>query len=395
MKALKRAASAAIERRKKALFALSDRLHKNPELGMREHRAAEWITELLEAEGFSVERGICGLPTAFRGTRRGRGPNVVFMAEYDALPIGHACGHNLIAAAAVGAGIGACAALSKLRKGRIEVLGTPGEEGYGGKIILVKKGALRGRDAALMMHPASRTYVHLDKLEVEHVRFRYYGKAAHAAASPHLGVNALDAAINTFVNVNALRQHIRPDARVHGIISKGGDKPNIIPEFTEAEFYVRALDGPYLDDLIRRVHDCARGAAKAAGARVRFERLGLRYKSALRNGPIHAAFRANLAAAGEKIEEPPATGGIGSSDFGNVSHALPALHGYISAGRPGMALHTAAFRESVGGPKGRRAILLGAKALAHTAIDLLGSPRLLAEAKADFKRRKKELGKGY
>ncbi|MDR7523454.1 MAG: amidohydrolase [Armatimonadota bacterium] len=252
---------AAIDAASDDLIALARRIHATPEVGFQEHRAAAWLTETLERHGFRVERGVAGLPTAFRaevGTQRH--PAVAILAEYDALPeIGHACGHNLISTAAVAAGIG-LAALREQLPGTAVVLGTPAEEGGGGKVIMLERGAFQGIDAAMMFHPAGYTLATRPSLASYRLAVRFTGKAAHAAAAPHEGTNALDALIQTFVAIGLLRQQTRDDARIHGIITYGGAAPNIIPDRAEALFTVRAADGGYALEVLHRVIHCAEGA---------------------------------------------------------------------------------------------------------------------------------------
>jgi len=393
---LKRAAAAAIESKKELLFGLADRIFRNPEPGLKEFKAAAWLSAALEGEGFRVRRRVGGLDTAFRGVCRGRRPKpvITFMGEFDALPIGHACGHNLIGPAALGAGIGTRAVLPRLPGGTVEVLGTPAEEAGGGKIFLVEAGVFKGRDAALMIHPwGGCNHAYLDKLEVQRMHFKYYGRSAHASSAPQEGINALDAVINTFNNVNALRQHILPEARIHGIIKHGGEKPNIIPDYTEAHFYVRALDGAYLDGLVERVKDCARAGAKAAGARIRIWSQPFRYQGSLRVKTLTDVFAGNMELLGAPVSPPPVTGGVGSSDFGNVSQVVPGLHGYVEVGRKGEVIHSPEFRKTAGGPRGRKGLLLGAKALAFTAIDLLAEPKLMARVKSEFSKLRRERGR--
>jgi amidohydrolase len=244
--------TAAIDAAADDLVALARRIHAHPETAFNEHQAAAWLTETLARHGFVVERGIAGLETAFRAEIRGvrPGPTVAILAEYDALPeLGHACGHNLIACAAVGAGIGLAAVRDAL-PGTVLVLGTPAEEGGGGKVIMLQRGAFAGVDAAMMFHPAGYTVAERPSLASYRLTVRFAGKAAHAAAAPYEGVNALDALIQTFTAVGLLRQQLRDDARVHGIITYGGAAPNIIPDRAEAVFTCRAADAAYARDVL-------------------------------------------------------------------------------------------------------------------------------------------------
>ncbi|MBI2553194.1 MAG: amidohydrolase, partial [Candidatus Rokubacteria bacterium] len=247
------------------LEAISHRLHANPELCYEEQKAAAWLTEFLEQKGLKVERGVGGLPTAFRATVPGSapGPTIAIMAEYDALPkIGHACGHNVIAASGCGAGAALAVALKTIPfRGTIQVIGTPAEEGGAGKVRLLEAGAFKGVEAALMIHPRCGTQIWRPSLGIIKVKAEFHGKAAHASSWPWRGANALNAVIQLFVGLDAMRQQLRPDARVHGVITHGGDKPNIIPEYTAAAFYLRSPNKEYLQELLRRFEGCAQGAA--------------------------------------------------------------------------------------------------------------------------------------
>src|ERR687896_157584 len=251
--------SRALDRLADDLDRLSHRIHDHPELGYQEVKAAGWLGDFLGAQGFKVERGVAGVETAFRATiETGEGPTIAILCEYDALPgIGHACGHNVIAAAGAGAGAGLARALGVLPfAGQVQVVGTPAEEGGAGKVKLLEAGVFRGVDAAMMIHGRSGTRVWRPSLGIIKVKAEFFGKAAHASSWPWRGVNALNAVIQLFVAMDAMRQQLRPDARVHGIIANGGAQPNIIPEYTSAEFYLRAPDTAYCHELLRRFQGC-------------------------------------------------------------------------------------------------------------------------------------------
>ena len=260
----------AVDRLAQELVATSRFLHQHPELAYEEWESARHLTDLLNAHGFEVTEGAGGLPTAFLAkTPDSRGTaTVAFLAEYDALPsLGHACGHNLIAASSVGAALALQPLLPALG-GQVVVIGCPAEEKGGGKIALAKAGLFAGIDAALLVHPSNRTELFKCALAMRALRVEFFGKSSHAAAAPHLGINALDAVLLAFTNLNALRQQLRDDARIHGVITDGGRAPNIIPDYATARFYIRALDLDYLRDLHRRVVACFEAAAQATGARV-------------------------------------------------------------------------------------------------------------------------------
>src|ERR671935_1718562 len=264
MSAVKDLIGPAVDRLATELETLSRQIHDHPELCFQEVKAAAWLTEFLDKHGFELERGVAGIDTAFRATiDTGEGPTIAILCEYDALPgIGHACGHNVIAAAGAGAGAALAAVRDRLPRGSVQVIGTPAEEGGGGKVRLIKAGVFEDVDAAMMCHGWDQWILHQDLLGIVRVGFEFTGKAAHAAVDPWEGVNALDAVIQTFNNVSMLRQQVKPSARVHGIVTSGGAAPNIIPEFAACLFYVRAPELGYLWDLYARVVACAEGAAK-------------------------------------------------------------------------------------------------------------------------------------
>ena len=383
-----------IDRLAGELVSTSRFIHEHPEVGLQEAEAKRALCRLLERGGFDVGPGVATLPTSFVARYQlppGK-PTVVFLAEYDALPgLGHACGHNLIGVAAVGAALGVKAAMTRHRVGgTVLVYGTPAEEGAvdgaGGKVHFVEAGMFRQVDAALMAHPSSHTVVESSgstgrvALEVT-----FHGKAAHAAGSPQDGINALDAAILTFNAWNALRQHVSEDVRIHGIISEGGKSPNIIPDLARIRMYVRARDAAYLQEVEERVKDCARGAAQATGARVEFRYTAQTYLSLLPNRTLAAAYKANLERLGARAEQPERKSGGGSTDAGNVSQVVPLIHPYFAICPPGTPGHSPEFAAAAGTPEAYRAMLLAAKVLSMTAYDLLTDPELVARAQAELR----------
>jgi len=267
MSALKDAIGRAVDGLADELESLSHRIHANPELGYQEVKAAGWLAEFLAAKGFKVEKGVAGVETAYRATiETGEGPTIAILCEYDALPgLGHACGHNVIATSGAGAGAALAAVRGQLPKGRIQVIGTPAEEGGGGKMKLIEGGVFTDVDCAMMIHGLDRTILHADLLGIVRVNFDFTGKAAHASADPWQGVNALDAVIQTFNAISALRQQVRPDVRIHGIITNGGQAPNIIPEAASATFYVRAATLDYMWEVYKKVVAACRKHGKFAG----------------------------------------------------------------------------------------------------------------------------------
>ena len=377
------AAAVAAQRSDLEAFALD--LHAHPETAFEERRSAGRLVAALQASGFEVETPVAGLETAFVARHRfgPGGPRIALIAEYDALPgLGHACGHNLISAASLGAARALKRSLD-VDTGELLVIGTPAEEGGGGKILMLRAGVFDGVDAAMMFHPGARTMTTRGALAATRVTMRFHGKAAHAAAAPHLGVNALDACIQTFNAINALRQHVRDETRIHGIITHGGDAPNITPAFAEAKFIIRHRSHLYVDELKERVLAAARGAAASVGASVSFEE-GLAYAERKVNHVLADRFRAHLEAQGEAVLEPLSVGGVGSSDFGNLSQALPAIHPYVAMVPEGTSAHTPEFAAAAASSAGMRALHLAATALAATAADLFRDPSVLAAATAEF-----------
>jgi amidohydrolase len=381
--ALKQAAVAAVAERREALIALSHAIHGDPEIAFQEVRAAARLTDLLDAAGFAVERGVGELPTAFRATYGTGRPAVGICAEYDALPdLGHGCGHNVIAAAAIGAGL-ALASLGGRLPGTVVIVGTPAEEGGGGKVILLDRGVFHGLDAALMIHPATRNLVDRGSLASLRVEVTYHGKAVHADAPPGSATNALDAAIQLFAGANTLRASMLPTARLHGIIVEGGKTPTMLPGRAVARFSVRAPERQYAEALLERFRRVAEAAALATGAEAEVA-VAPGYENMVPNRAIARAFAANLTALGRKVT--PTTGNerMGSTDMGNVSQALPAIHAYLSIADQAISGHSVAFREAAGGPGGDQAVLDGACALAMTALDLMTNPALFREMQAEF-----------
>src|SRR5881397_2650140 len=387
MSAVKEAIAQAMDSLGDELEALSHQIHAHPELGYEEVKACGWLTDFLARKGFKVETGVAGVATAFRATiETGAGPTIAILCEYDALPgIGHACGHNVIATSGAGAGAALAAAKAQLPKGRILVIGTPAEEGGGGKVKLIQGGVFRDVDCAMMVHGFDQWVGHMDLLGIVRVGFEFTGKASHAAADPWDGVNALDAAIQTYNSVSMLRQQLRPDARIHGIITHGGAAPNIIPEFAAAVFYVRSID---LDDmwaLQKRVIACAEAAAKATGATLRIvESQDNVYEPMKRNATLLEAFRANLRACGV-VEAPEIKDRLGSSDVGNVSHVIPAIQPLMKIAPDGTPIHSRAFAAAARSPLAREGTLTASKAMAMTTLDLLADASLVRKAQAEFK----------
>jgi amidohydrolase len=389
---LKSRVTETVDRLTEELWALALRIHANPELCYQEEKAAAWLTAFLEARGCRVERGVGGVPTAFRAEvpGAGPGPTVAIMAEYDALPsIGHACGHNVIATSGAGAGA-ALAAVAERRglgvPGRVVVIGTPAEEGGAGKVRLLEGGAFRDVDVAMMIHPRCGTQLWRPTLGLTKAKVEYFGKAAHASSWPWRGVNALNGVIGLYNALDAMRQQIRLDARIHGIITVGGQQANIIPEYTAAEFYLRSLDKGYLGELRRRFEAAAEGAGTATGCRVQVTFDPIIHDPLKPNFTILDFFGKNLDRIGFPVDPDDGQAGYGSTDAGNVSHALPTIHPYIRISPDGVPGHSRDFAEAAASPLARAGMAAAAKALALTALDLLAAPAAVEAAKAEFAR---------
>lgn len=380
---LKKSIITEIDSRRSELIELSLNIHANPELGLNEHKAMEWLTSFLQKSGFTIERGIAGLPTAFRAAYGKGKPVVAFLAEFDALPkMGHACGHNIIAAAAVGAAVAASRCADKY-PGTIVVIGTPAEELDGGKVMMVERGAFNGIDAAMMVHPGVLDAATAFALACQNLEISFYGKAAHAAASPEAGINALDAMIMSFNAINSMRQHIKASSRIHGIIKNGGEAANIVPAYTSGLFMVRAEDDAYLDELKPRVLDCFKGAALATGARLEYKWGTLRYSAMRNNMTLAGVFQQNMQLLGRKVTTEPYKA-LGSTDMGNVSRIVPGIHPFVAIAPDTVSTHSVEFAIAAASETGMRGMVDAAKAMAMVAADLLASSDLVNAVRAEF-----------
>ena len=375
-----------VERRADVLLEISHSIHEHPELCFQEHHAADLLAGVLEDEGFDVERGAAGMDTAFVAKAGdGDGPTIGVFCEYDALPeIGHACGHNVIGAAGLGAGLAAATVAADLG-GRVVVLGSPAEEGGGGKVFLREGGALDELDAAMMIHPADGDLKAMNVIAIQQVHVQYHGQAAHAAAFPHKGRNALDAAVLGYINVAALRQHIRPTERIHGIFTDAGDKPNIVPKYAAAEWYVRSPTLRLLQGLKERVMHCLEAGASASGCTMEHEWQDPAYADMIDNPVLVDLFSANAERTGRHLADPAlAAGVVGSTDMGNVSYLVPSIHPMLAVAPAGVSIHTPEFTAFARGEDGDRAVLDGARAMAMTVADLWMDPSRVEAAKASF-----------
>ncbi|MBK8251859.1 MAG: M20 family metallopeptidase [Polyangiaceae bacterium] len=376
--------SADVDALSSVLRDVSISIHKNPELRFEEHKAVGFLTGALEKQGIAVERGTGGLATSFRA-RIGKGaPTIAILAEYDALPeIGHACGHNLIAAGALGA-FSAIAKQKEALSGAIELIGTPAEEGGGGKIKLIEAGVFKDVDAAMMFHPFDRDLLTHPTLAAMWIEMVFHGKPSHAAIAPWDGASALTGCLQTFHLIDSQRVHFRDGVRVHGFIKDGGQAVNIIVERAVCEFSVRATD---LDELARVraiVERCARGAAMAAGVEVEINpRPG--YKDLVNNVAMAHRFGEHLRTLGRNPADRDPNVGTGSTDMGDVSHVVPSIHPWIAiCDRNETTCHQRAFAECAASERGHTAMLAAAKAMAQTAVDLTSDERLLNDVKREF-----------
>lgn len=374
-----------ISNKMEELMEIGRYLYENPELGDVEFKAVKLLTEYLAKNGFTVEGSIYGLDTTFRAEYDSgkEGANIALFCEYDALPqIGHGCGHNLISAMSLGAALGLKSVLSQTG-GKVTVFGTQAEETSGVKGILAEKGAYQDVTVAMMAHPNSVSEESGTSLALTALKFEYFGKAAHAAAIPEKGINALDGVILLFNGINAIRQHVTSDVRIHGIISNGGAAPNIVPDYAEAKFYVRSKDKANLETVIAKVKECAEGAARMTGATVKISKFENPYDNLRTNHALSKLFSANLREMGE-TEISPASNGIGSIDIGNVSHVVPVIHPWIGVGDPSLIIHSKEFATHTMTEMARTAVFRGACALALTGYDVISSKENQEKIKAEF-----------
>ncbi|MDP6161807.1 MAG: M20 family metallopeptidase [Acidimicrobiales bacterium] len=367
------------------LIAVSHAIHENPELGYEEHFAHEQLTKVLIDKGLDVHKSAYEIDTAFEATAGKAGPVVALLCEYDALPgIGHACGHNIIAAAGIGAGL-AASTLAETFNGQLRILGTPAEEGGGGKVRMLNRGAFESVEAVLMIHPADADLPNISSLAVQQLKATYTGKAAHAAAAPEKGINALDGAVLGYMGVAALRQHIAPDERLHGIFTNGGQKANIVPERAESTWYARSSTMDRLEVLKIRLVETLNGGAKSAGCEIQIEWVNEPYAEVLDNTPILDAYMKNSELIGRVVKAPIGDGVVGSTDLGNVSHVVPSIHPMVKVAPEGTAIHTIDFEKCAKSEEADKGLLDSAKAMAMTVIDCWYDPSLLKQAKEFFR----------
>lgn len=371
---------AEVEKSRQTMLDISKFLYENPEPALEEYKAAGYLTDLLEREGFSVTRKLKGMDTAFSAVKKnGEGPRIAIMAEYDALPgNGHACGHNLISAISVGAVVALAKALKKY-EGEVAIFGTPAEETAEGKPYLLEKGAFDGYDVAMMVHPAAKTCIYPPSLYLGGIDFLFTGVAAHAGESPEKGVNALDAVILFFNGVNAMRQQLRDGTRVHGIILEAGTAVNVIPDKGRVRMEMRAKEQAYHQEVVARVIRCAQAAALATGCELSYEHFEPDCHAVKQNPAMAECFRKHLEELGVKDD---GVSGMVSTDMGNVSGVIPSIHPMVQVTDGMGGLHTREFLEATMKPLAAERTVISAKALALTGLDILEAPGLLAEIKA-------------
>lgn len=379
---------AAVEENREEFFQISQYIGNNPELGNEEYKACKALTEALVKHGFTVKTGVVEQPTAFEAIfDSGKpGPHIGYMCEYDALPdVGHACGHNLIGTMGIAAGI----ALSKVvaeTGGAVYVYGTPAEETRGAKVTMADAGIFDHLDVAIMAHPSSSFVKSGSSLAMDAIQFEFRGKSSHAAAAPEEGINALDAVIQTFNSINALRQHVTSDVRIHGIITEGGKAANVVPDYAVAQFYVRANKRKELNKVVEKVKACAEGSALATGAKLSISNYEYSYDDMITNEVLSETFTKNLVELGVKPEEIGEKSGGGSLDMGNVSQRVPSIHPYIKISETPITAHTHEFREAALSERGFEGMILAAKVMALTGYDVLTDAELLEKVKQEFKK---------
>jgi amidohydrolase len=376
----------AIDQNAQRFKAISSFIGANPELGNEEFLACQKLTEELEYHGFRVQRNVLDIPTAFLATYdSGKpGPTIAFLAEYDALPeLGHACGHHLICMMSIGAAVGLKSVLDDIG-GSVRVYGTPAEETKGAKVPMAAAGLFDDVDAALMAHPYYAYEASGTSLAMDAIQFEYFGKAAHAAASPYEGINALDAVLMLFNSINALRQQLQSHVRIHGIITEGGKAANIIPDYAAAQFYVRSASRKHTDEVVQKVLKCAEGAALQTGCTLKTSNYEYSYDELLTNRTLSEAYTKNLLAMGIRQEEIQIGQDHGSLDLGNVSTRCPTIHPYMKVIDEKHLLHTKEFRDLAMKDRALDGMIFTAKVLAATAYDVIADPALLKAIKDEF-----------
>jgi amidohydrolase len=370
---------------------IADHIFDKPELSQKEYESQKYLSEELEKNGFKVEKGVGGIETSFKAEFdcEKEGPSIAFIAEYDALPkMGHACHHHIIASSSLSCAV-ALSRMSEALSGSIFCIGTPAEELMDAKGMMIREGVFDGIDVGFMFHGGCKNNTNLIVLAVDGLEFAYKGKAAHAAAAPHEGINALDAVILLFNAVNALRQQLKEDVRIHGNVTKGGDAVNIIPETAAARFYVRSQQRRYLNEVVEKVKNCARGAALQTGAELEISVFEDPGNDLLKNKVLIDEFESNFEALGEAIDPEPFL--LGSSDIGNLSYKMPVIHPMVKTAKEGYALHTDEFLKFGKTDTAYHGLSVGMKSIAMTAVRALMDSEFLLKVKEDFKEQTKGL----
>ncbi len=372
-----------IDEEKVKLVEMARAIYNNPEVGGQEFFALDLITTYLEDKGFKVWRGIGGLKTAFMASYGGEGFHIGYCSEYDALPeIGHGCGHNLIGISGVAAGVALAASLGDM-PGRVSIIGTPNEEDEGGKVVLVNSGVFDDVDAAMMFHPGCSTSIHVESLACRDYRFIFHGRSVHASTDPWEGRNALDGVIQTFNSINAMRQHLKDDVRIHGIVSEGGLAPNIIPDRAAADFIIRARDSRYLGEVIEKVVACARGAAIATGTSLEVTESGFPYEAMVSNRVMADLFAESLRETGYALDSPHDEG-MDSIDMGNVSRVTPSIRPMVAITDQWVPGHTRKFSMLCDSEEAYNIMLTVGQAMAITGHKILKDIELQKRIKQEF-----------
>lgn len=379
---------------KKDIEEVSDYIFKNPELGNEEYKASEYLVNKLKENGFNVEENYCGMKTAFRAEKGSGSPKIAFLAEYDALPgygkkkkPGHACGHNWIAASTYGSTLTLSKIIDKLG-GTVILIGTPAEETVGGKVPMVEQGAFDDIDIVLQSHLESQNNIACKTLAIDCIKFQFRGRASHAAAHPEDGVNALDAINLMYAGIGCLRQHIKSDARIHGIITQGGDAPNTVPDFTEAKFHIRSESRKYLDELTKKVINIAKGASLMTGTEVFYEKFENSFDNLVNLKSLQKLMKKNLEEVGiENINE-EGKGASGSSDIGNVSQVCPTMYTEIALDIEEVChVHDEAYLKYVNSLEAYDKLHKAVKAMCGVALEIYNNEKLLQEIKKEFNER--------
>lgn len=377
-----------IDNKKEELIKIEKYIYNNPETCFKEFKAVECLTKYLRENDFEIEENLADLETAFKAVYKSNKPglNIGLCAEYDALDIGHACGHNLMAGMSLGAAVSVKEVIDEIG-GTITVIGTPAEEGGGGKIIILEKGGFDELDAAMILHPASDTVVNDISYSTTTVEINFYGVESHAATFPYEGISALNALIQVFNIANGLRHELMERGKILGIITKGGDDPIMMPKHAQGKFAIRSFDSKFQKELLNRFIGICEDISKITNTKFEYKILGLTYESIRNNETIENLLEKNFKELGEVVKPRERELGIGCTDMGNVTHKIPAIQSYVKV-QEGARGHSQLFLEACGDERGEKALLIGAKAMAMTIMDLLLSKENVKSMKDDFSKMK-------